>query len=148
MYRSTGQLPATGVPLAQSCADTVAVAAERSRLKWSTLYAWRSQEPQFREAWDTAARRGADALAARFEHALVERAVEGWDEPVFHAGEVVGARKRYSDPLLMFGIRDLRAQRRGEAAPFVARTPKVTVVIQQFGQKQTPPLLPKESNDE
>ena len=137
--------------------ETVAVAAERSRLKWSTLYAWRGQEPDFREAWDRAARLGADALAARFEGALVERAVAGWDEPVFHAGEQVGTRKRYSDPLLMFGIRDLRERGRPSGGgPFVARMPQVTVVVRPFPHElepaAAPPLLPaaekKETGDE
>lgn len=121
--------------------ETVAAAAERSRLKWSTLYAWRGQEPDFREAWDRAARLGADALAARFEGALVERAVAGWDEPVFHAGEQVGTRKRYSDPLLMFGIRDLRERGRpSSGSPFVARTPQVTVVIEPFPEFKPDPV--------
>jgi len=115
--------------------DTVPAACDRSRLKWSTLYAWRSREPVFREAWDAAARLGADALAARFEGALVERAVEGWDEPVFHAGEEVGTRRRYSDPLLMFGIRELR-ERRQQPATLPAppgRSAKVTVIVEQLG---------------
>jgi hypothetical protein len=115
--------------------ETVPAACQRSRLKWSTLYAWRGQEPGFREAWDRAARLGADSPAARFEGALVERAVAGWDDPVFHAGELVGTRRRYSDPLLMFGIRELRERRR-QSTPIDAQpggNSKVTVIVEQLG---------------
>jgi hypothetical protein len=114
--------------------SSVAQAAEGSGLAWSTLYAWRRDEPKFRAAWDRAAKLGQDALADRFQSALVERAVDGIDEPVFHAGEIVGHRKRYSDPLLMYGLRELRERNARAPAPFVARTPRVTVVIEPFDE--------------
>ncbi len=60
---------------------------------------------------------------------------------MFHAGEQVGTRKRYSDPLLMFGIREMRERRRGSqegaaAPPMIARTPRVTVVIAPFDEPE------------
>lgn len=113
---------------------TVADACEAAELAWSTLYYWRRSDDVFRAEWDKAARHGEDALAARFDSALVRRAVDGVEEKVFHAGEEVGTRTRYSDPLLMFGIRDLR-ERRKAPEPVVlppAGTSKVTVVIEPY----------------
>ncbi len=136
---------------------TVSDACASSGLGWGTLYRWRRVDPEFRRVWDEAAQAGEDALAARFDDALVRRAVDGIDEKVFHAGEEVGTRRRYSDPLLMFGIRDLRARRRAASGPIIARTPRVTVVIRQLEEPkhvlaETPPLLSsvetKETGDE
>ena len=35
------------------------------------------------------------------------RGVEGVDDPVYYDGEVVGHKKKYSDPLLMFRLKKL-----------------------------------------
>ncbi len=133
--------------------EAVAVAAAQADLKWSTLYLWRRDDKAFRAAWDAAAKAGNDALAARFDGALIERAVDGVDEPVFHAGEQVGTRKRYSDPLLMFGIRELRDRRRPgspDGGPRDVVIPpsgeqRITVVVRQFGPPDVP--LPEEEED-
>lgn len=39
-------------------------------------------------------------LADSIESAAYERAVVGWDEPVFQGGEQVGSKRRYSDSLM------------------------------------------------
>lgn len=113
---------------ALSTGASVTAAAKAAGILWNTLYRWRRDDAAFRATWDDAARAGEDAKAAKLDEALMRRAVEGTDEPVFHAGEEVGTRKRYSDPLLMFGIRELR-ERRKASRPFITQTPKVTVVI-------------------
>jgi hypothetical protein len=114
---------------------TVAAACEAAHVAWSTLYHWRRTDPKFRAAWDEAARHGEDALAARLDSELVRRAVDGVEEPVFHAGEEVGTRKRYSDPLLMFGVRELRDRRRGPAPVVIppGGNSKVTVIVERLG---------------
>lgn len=113
--------------------SSVAEACAHSRLASSSLYYWRQQDAKFRDAWDEALKAGAAALAARFDSEMVRRAIDGVAEPVFHKGEIVGERTRYSDPLLMFAIRDLRLRRQAEAqqAPGSpgAPAPRVTVVI-------------------
>ena len=126
----------------------VAQASAISRIGWSTLYLWRRKEPEFRAAWDEAARAGEDAVAARYDSELMRRAVDCVDEPVFHAGEEIGTRRRYSDPLLMFGIRDLRQRRSAASQPFIARTPKVTVVIAPFGNADREAARKKDEGDE
>jgi transposase-like protein len=122
---------------ALSTGASVSEAAKAGRILWNTLYRWRRDDSRFRAAWDDAARAGEDAKAAKLDEALMRRAVDGIDEPVFHAGEEVGTRKRYSDPLLMFGIRELR-QRRAARRPFIAHTPLVTVVIEPLEEDDEP----------
>lgn len=114
---------------------TVATACEAAHIAWSTLYRWRRGDPKFRAAWDEAARHGEDALAARLDSELVRRAVDGVEEPVFRGGEEVGTRRRYSDPLLMFGVREMR-ERRHKPAPAVippGGNSRVTVIVEQLG---------------
>ncbi|WP_298668215.1 hypothetical protein [uncultured Sphingomonas sp.] len=60
-------------------------------------YALRQRSPRFAAAW----KRALEAEPPRsIEAAAYERAVEGWLEPVFFQGEVVGHRRRYSDSAL------------------------------------------------
>lgn len=74
----------------------------------------RRRFPAFAEACDRAIARSAGTL----EQAAFERAVEGVEEPVWHAGKLVGTRRRYSDALLgrMLG-REARAGKARASAP-------------------------------
>ncbi len=152
----------SGQPVIRAC--------EASGLRWSTVYQWRKDNVAFRAAWDAAAKLGIEAMAARFDAALVERAVDGVDEPVFKGGEQVGTRRRYSDALLMFGIQDMRERLRppprppGSALGPQDGNRRITVVVREFGPppekgapekvataETKPPALPvgeKERGDE
>lgn len=50
----------------------------------------------FRVAWQERKYAGVDVL----EQSARLRAIIGWDEPVFHEGEVVGYKRKFSDRLL------------------------------------------------
>lgn len=56
----------------------------------------RKRYPSFAAAWDRALAKAEPTL----EQIAVDRAVNGVSEPVYHGGEVVGHRKRYSDSLM------------------------------------------------
>lgn len=56
----------------------------------------RRLDPDFSAQWDEALDTAMDIL----EDAAHERAVDGVEEPVFHKGEIVGYKLRYSDGLL------------------------------------------------
>lgn len=72
-------------------------AAEDADIGRVALYSYRERNKTFAAAWDKAAKIG----AARLEDEARRRAVEGWDEPVFHRGCAVGAVRKYSDTLLI-----------------------------------------------
>jgi hypothetical protein len=114
---------------------TVAAASRHARIAWSTVYAWRRDGPKFRAAWDRAAALGRHPLAARVGSALIERAIDGVDEPVLRNGEIVGTRKRYSDRLLAFALESLRERRADERPlqPGPLHQPKVKVIIEPLG---------------
>lgn len=86
---------------------SVGEAADQAGIPWSTLYSWRRSSRSFAFAWNNASEHSEAALYERLEAALIQRAVEGVDEPVFHNGGQIGTRKRYSDQLLLAGLRQI-----------------------------------------
>lgn len=74
------------------------------------LYDLRRDDPKFRAAWDEAVEVG---LAA-WEDELTRRAIDGVDEPVFYQGAKCGTVKRYSDTLLIFGLKSRLPDKYGD----------------------------------
>lgn len=71
-------------------------ACARARISNTSAYRMRKRCPVFAKAWD----RALTKVAPTIEQAAFERAVNGWEEPVWHGGKLVGHRRRYSDGLL------------------------------------------------
>ncbi len=133
---------------------SVTEAADHAGIAWSTLYSWRQSSAAFAAGWDRASECAEGALYERLEAALIQRAVEGVDEPVFHNGTQIGYRKRYSDALLLAGLRQLAgAYGSSSSKPFVlpppAEAPPPRVLIRKFavpdeeGDGQAPVLEAK-----
>lgn len=59
-------------------------------------YEWLQASAEYKEKFEEAHRSAVEALEAEARR----RAVEGWEEPVFQGGELVGHKRRYSDMLL------------------------------------------------
>lgn len=71
-------------------------ACARARISNTSAYRMRRRCPVFAKAWDRALAK----VAPTIEQAAFERAVNGWEEPVWHGGKLVGYRRRFSDGLL------------------------------------------------
>ena len=69
----------------------------------TTVYDWREDSPEFREAWDKTAKRAVGVLRDEAHR----RAVEGVPEPVFYQGTQCGTVQRYSDALLALLLKSL-----------------------------------------
>jgi hypothetical protein len=65
-------------------------------LSRAALDKYRKANPEFNEAVEAAR----ECYRDRVRHAVQERAIEGWDEPVFYKGVVVGHIRKFSDRLL------------------------------------------------
>lgn len=76
---------------------TVRAAAEVAGIDRSTHYRW-LEDPEYAEQFARAQEEAGESLEAEARR----RAVTGWDKPVYHQGQQVGARRRYSDTLLIF----------------------------------------------
>ena len=78
-------------------------AADAANICPKTHYNWLDSDPdyqaKFKEAFDRA--------CAETEAEIRRRAIDGWDEPVWHKGEMVGTVRKYSDTLLIFRAKRL-----------------------------------------
>ncbi len=90
----------------------VTASATAAGLKRSTVYQWRSEDPEFAEAWDAALELGLDAL----EDEAIRRGKDGVESYVVSHGRIVLGpdgkpliERKYSDGLL---LAILRARRR------------------------------------
>ena len=84
----------TGGNLTQAC--KAANVSKRSH------FDWKSCDPVYVAVYEKQRMRSIDILEAE----AVRRAVEGTEEDVYHQGKVVGTRKKYSDNLMMFLMKE------------------------------------------
>ncbi|MBT5879739.1 MAG: hypothetical protein HOH46_11835 [Rhodospirillaceae bacterium] len=68
------------------------------------MYEWKEKDEAWRDSWEQAWHLGVDAL----EEEALRRGVEGFLEPVWYNGEIVGHRRKYSDNLLIFMLKGRR----------------------------------------
>lgn len=97
-HRHDGWTPARQVAFLRTLRETGEVTAACRHVGLSTTSAYRVKRriPAFGAAWDQALA----FLAPVLERAALERAVEGWLEPIVYQGKVVAHRRRYSDAML------------------------------------------------
>lgn len=76
-----------------------------------TAYDQRERDPAFAGAWDEIVNTQLDNI----EDAVVKRAREGWLEPVWHEGKRVGTKRKFSDTLQIFVLRQRRPNRWAQA---------------------------------
>jgi hypothetical protein len=74
----------------------ITYAAIQSGVSRKTAYNHRDQDPEFAAAWDEALEEGVDMI----ELEAHRRAVQGYTEPVFYMGAIVGHVIKYSDALM------------------------------------------------
>jgi hypothetical protein len=91
----------------------------------ATVYRWRETDDTFAAAWLRALNVAADLL----EEEADRRGRDGFDEPVFYQGEQRGAKRRYSDTLLLARLRALRPAQYRDGA-FTQQT--VNIVVRDF----------------
>src|SRR3989304_4313558 len=76
----------------------ISAACKAAEFARTTHYDWLSNDEKYREAFEEAHQTAIESM----EREARRRAIEGWDEPVFHKGAVCGTVKRFSDVLLIF----------------------------------------------
>lgn len=86
----------------------VSKACRAAGISGAAAYSKRSNDADFRRAWDEALNESVD----RVEEELHRRAVLGVDEPVFYQGEKCGVVRKYSDSLLSLYIKRWRHEYR------------------------------------
>lgn len=82
----------------------ITLAAKTAGISREAAYWRRGKNPVYAAAWAEALELAAD----RLEMEARRRAVDGWDEPIFHQGLQVGVVRKYSDRLLEVLLRGAR----------------------------------------
>ncbi len=111
-------------------AHAVATACRASGYAVPSVYRWRKGDADFAARWNDALVMAGDLL----EEEADRRGRLGVDQPVFYQGRKVGAKKRYSDPLLIARLKAIRPQYRDRSStpPPLAAPPVQTVVVRDF----------------
>lgn len=76
----------------------MSASAEAAGIGRNTVYDQRQRDPSFRRRMDEALESALDDLEA----SAFQKAKDGWVEPVFYKGEIVGAVKRFAPQLMQF----------------------------------------------
>lgn len=83
---------------------------EKAGVARSWAYELRDKDPQFAREWELAALDAADVL----EEVLTDRALSGWEEPVWHQGEQCGVVRKYSNTLAVFLLKHANREKYGD----------------------------------
>jgi len=124
----------------KECGDVV-LAAKKADVSVSRVYGWTAVHEEFAEAVRAARDHGDKVKLSTLEREAYRRAVEGWDEPVFQKGGVVGYVRRYDSNLVMFLIKKLDPSYRERPPDNVITTGSVVVQVASFSGP--PPALPE-----
>jgi len=115
--RHDGWTPERQIAFIEALADTGSVAAACKAVDMSTVGAYHlRRQPgaeSFRKAWLAALQLG----VARVEDVVMDRALNGVEEPLYSYGKLIGTRTRYNDRLLMFILRNRASDRFAEGKP-------------------------------
>lgn len=115
--RHDGWTPERQIAFIEALADTGSVDAACKAVNMSTVGAYhlrrQSGATSFRKAWETALQLG----VARVEDVVMDRALNGVEEPLYSYGKLIGTRRRYNDRLLMFILRNRAPDRFAEGKP-------------------------------
>lgn len=94
--------------VARACADI--------NVSTGWLKRWMREDPKVEAAINDAM----DTGVAVLESALIRRAVEGVDEPIFYKENIVGYKRRYSDTNLQFALKGRRREVYGDKQEITA----------------------------
>lgn len=94
--------------LAYATHCSITAAADAAAITRVTHYDWLRKDPTYAAAFNEIRQMAADML----EDVVVDRAVNGWKEPVFQNGGKVGEITKYDSTLLIFRLNCLRPEYR------------------------------------
>jgi hypothetical protein len=109
--RHDGWTPERQHGFIEALADTGSVEAACKAVDMSTVGAYYlRRQPgaeSFRAAWEAALQFG----VSRVEDVVMDRALNGVEEPLYSYGKLIGTRRKYNDRLLMFILRNRAPER-------------------------------------
>lgn len=94
---------------------------------------WLAADKVYAAAFDRAQRWAAD----HFEDEIYRRGVEGWEEPIFFKDQQIATVRKYSDTLLIFGLKGLMPERYKDRAQLEHDlSPTMAALLQHWQQQR------------
>jgi hypothetical protein len=109
-------------------AHSVAFACHAAGYSVPSVYRWRSGDVDFAARWNQSLTMAADLL----ENEADRRGRDGYDEPVFCKGKVIGQKRRYSDRLLLARLKALRPHLYREGVVRTVGPSVPTMIVRDF----------------
>jgi hypothetical protein len=94
--------------VAYSECATVTEAAQIAGIDRKTHNNWLKADSDYKDAFETVAK---EAAGDRLEKEAWRRAVDGWEEPVFHQGRQVSTIRKFDSTLLIFLLKGTRPEK-------------------------------------
>jgi len=91
----------------------ISTAADHSNVSRTNHYFWLRRDPNYKLAFE----RCRDAVCDHIEAGLVDRLAHGWNEPVFHNGEIVGHKRKYDNTNAFKYLAAIKPKTFGDAEP-------------------------------
>lgn len=117
----------------------ITAAAEAAGIERTTHYQWLREDPDYPAKFQTAVESANDSL----EQEAIKRGKEGWDEPVYQGGKLVGHIRKRSDTLLIFMLKGNKPEKHRERIEHSGEMRQVVEIVQfddnaPDSQKDTP----------
>ncbi len=111
-------------------AHSVRIACGMAVYARRSVYRWRGEDAEFAARWATAVQMAGDLM----EEEADRRGRDGYDVPVFHGGEVCGAKRKFADTLLLARLKAIRPEqyREGRAVTAASSPRPITVNLRDF----------------
>lgn len=87
----------------------ITIAAQAAHIDRRRHYEWLQNDPD--GSYAAAFRAAEEEAVDLMEEAARQRAVDGWEEPVFYKGDQVAVIRKYSDVLLIFKLKGARPEK-------------------------------------
>ena len=91
---------------------SVVIAADQSGVGRSTHYWWLKHAPKYAATFE----RTRQMLGDYIEDSAIDRAVEGWLEPIYYQGSQCGTVRRYDGGLMQLLLRGFKPEKYGHRA--------------------------------
>lgn len=118
----------------------ISMACRAARITRQSYYNWmQSGGGEEVSAFSRAFRLVEQMTVERAEAAMLLRGINGWDEPVFYRGRIVGHVRKFSDEMLKLALRSMKPEKYSDrkqvevankdGQPFVVRSAEPATVI-------------------
>jgi len=118
-----------------------AVALKLTGLEWRTVSAFMTHDPKFKEMYEEAVRIRNEYVGILREESADERAINGWEDPIFQNGVRVGERRLFSDRLMELRLKGADPKKYAERYEHTGADGGPMAVVQMVGGPARPATI-------